>query len=196
MYGAASCLPPLAPKPSDPAQAFKIFANGSKAQLCDGATSKATAAGFPKAFSAEPPFGGGGVFAASPNLASFLGLESFFSFFETKRRPSSLSPHDNHYWSVRLDEALAEHGAAGLQPAPLGTRAVRWLDGVRDKRRGRRRKKRRGGEEEAASPSFFAPSDGASGVSGGAPSSHVDVELAPLWGVGGGGGAGGGTTTL
>ena len=34
MYGAASCLPPLVPHPSDPAQAFKIFANGE--QLREG----------------------------------------------------------------------------------------------------------------------------------------------------------------
>ena len=75
MYGAANCLPPLAPIPTDPKQAFGIFAKGSKAQLCEGAVLKATMAGFQDAFS-PAPFGTGKRFADARNLSSFLGSTS------------------------------------------------------------------------------------------------------------------------
>ena len=75
MYGAANCLPPLAPIPTDPKQAFDIFAKGSKAQLCEGADLKATAAGFQGAFS-DASFGRGKRFANARNLSSFLGSTS------------------------------------------------------------------------------------------------------------------------
>jgi hypothetical protein len=132
---------------------------------------------------------------AARNLAAFFGLEGKLAPISSPppSRPSpssppssSSSPHGDHYWSEKLDEALAAHGPAGLQPPPFGTKVVRWLDGVRDKRRKRRNSKKGGGEGERSSEF------GSTGAGAAAPS--VDVELAPLWG--GGGGGGGGTTTL
>jgi len=75
MYNAANCLPPLAPRPTDHAQAFEIFAKGTKEQLCDGADLQATAAGFQGAFSAAP-FGAGTRFANARSLSSLLGSTS------------------------------------------------------------------------------------------------------------------------
>ena len=125
------------------------------------------------------------------NLSSFFGLEGLVSsvsppaLASSSSSSSSLSPHDSHYWSEQLDLALAEHGPAGLQPAPLGTKVVRWLD---DRRRRRREGKsmRKGGGKVSGDGGF-------AGAPAASPSS-VDLELAPLWGTGGGGGGGGGTS--
>lgn len=128
------------------------------------------------------------------NLAAFVGLEELLLVSTSSSPPPSrsspsLSPHDDHYWSEKLDEALAEHGPAGLQPPPFGTKVMRWFDGVREKKRRRReRNSKKGGGGEKASEGECTGS--------GAAAPSVDVELAPLWGGGGGGGGVGGTTTL
>lgn len=129
------------------------------------------------------------------NLASFCGLGdlviSTSSSSSSSSSPSSRSsPHDNHYWSERLDEALTEHGPGGVQPPPLGTRVVRWLDGIRDNKRRRRRRRKNSNKEEGGDKKVS--SENGSGAGAAAPS--VDVELAPLWD--GGGGITAATTTL
>ena len=135
----------------------------------------------------------------SRNLAAFFGLEEkllFASSSNSSNSKSSSSPHDDdHYWSGKLDEALAEHGPGVLQPPPFGTRAVRWLDGVRESRR--RRKRSRGKSSAAAGGGKSSGDGGGSSTGAGAAfAPSVDVELAPLWGGGGGVGVGGvGTTT-
>lgn len=124
------------------------------------------------------------------NLADFFGLgDHTISASSPFRFSRSSSPHEgDHYWSVRLDEALAEHGPGGLQPPPLGTRVVRWLDA---KRRTRRRRRRHKENRNKAGGGEKVSGDGAAGATS---TPSVDVELAPLWG--GGGGAGTTTTTL
>ena len=71
----ASCIPPTAARPNEPGAAFEIFSQGSKRALSEEAHRKGILGGHPRAF-APDSLGGGGVYAATPDLARLLGGES------------------------------------------------------------------------------------------------------------------------
>ena len=67
----ARCIPPIAARPNEPGAAFEIFSQGSKRALSEEAHRKGILGGHPRAF-APDSLGGGGVYAATPDLARLL----------------------------------------------------------------------------------------------------------------------------